>query len=777
MVLTRGMVNTSLPILEELLSNTKNLDEEAELNVSTICIELKKLSANFPLIDLSNLELHIYSIIKQFDLSLFDKKNSDVRINELQSDILILTTLLEQEKHKRRLELDSSFQELDTVNEKNDAISKVNNTMSCKITELRSKLETVSYECESFKLLVEDSNSTINHLKSSVKFLQNEKSELCNVVTKLKSRISSCNEDRWLDDAILQTFYTSFNDSDKAVSTKSLLLGPTVTELLKHGSKDDVAQQLRDISLSNYSYIFFCLGNSSNDPWHFKDGEPVNYDGGSHWSLLFYVTSTQSVFHIDSLANSNLESAKRLLFNINVDVGRLFEVPCPQQNNYFECGLNVLMYSKLILSSFCTDTQKYSNICFLEWFKQFNNVRTPVMESHITDKVPGVASSSEMSGADNSTLSLHSNNTCNKWITVNNRKCNSKNSITYKHKLPRIMCSIPIERISISNKFAPVSALGNKNNCKLATKMCTPQTHKKKYLKKKKDKSNNVYQRLNSNNFIVSVRPNNVTSHNECPYKVSDSILEPSKPRVKLFADSHGRGISSIVLGKVSCQAVVTGWVKPGAKIEQLLGSVVLESDGLCSRDIIVILGGTNDIVDGRCGGFEVELRRVLRGVTSPRVLLVGLPSRHDRPSLNRTVSEVNGRLRRLADQFDNVTFVSLESLSRPLFTRHGMHLNNAGKHVLADILLSHTDLSFCNRNLTKCFQSQTNFSTSHTGPLPFKTRKHAQKRLPVGQSQSEPPCRTFTNKSFLGEATKPVGVPWVKYLGSLGITSPPFLK
>lgn len=796
MVLTRGMSNGTLPILDELFSNTVYFDDEVEHSVSSLYIELKKIAANLPHIDMSVVEINISYILKKLNTALVERRSSEERVDFLQDDIRRLTSQLDQEKHKRRIELDSSFNELDIANEQNFIISQANNNMSSSILNLKTKMNTISHECDSLKSLVEEKNSIIDQLSLNLQLLQKDKLELCSAVSELQNKLSRIDEDKWLDDAILQTFFSSFNNSDKAVSTRSLFLGPSVTELLKHGNMDDVNKQLRDINLDRYHYIFFCLNNTLNTKWQFKDGVPINYDGGSHWSLLFYVPSNKSFFHIDSFSNLNQASARSLLLNLNVDLKHLVEVSCPQQNNLFECGLNVLLYSKLILSGFCS-ADFNSNVDFLKWFEQFSNVHTTELQPHTSVHVSGVASVDVPSLVSESTSILDGNDSCEEWRTVSPRKCKDNNRVN--KNVPKIVCSIPIERVVANNRFMPLS--NSVSNSKVHRHSATDSKVRSK--RSKVYKPLKLNKNMNSNHFIVSVKSPYIEQNAKKKARppVDKCNAKPNRPIVKLFTDSHGRGISSIMLEKVNNKAVVTSWVKPSAKVEQLMDSLTLGAKGLNSGDLIVIIGGTNNIVNGHCNSFDEELGVVLGGISAPKIVLAGLPTRHDRPSLNGTVSEVNSRLRRLADQFNNVEFVSLETLPRSSFTKHGLHLNMQGKHSLADLLLSYTGLSMGNsislsrsRTFSKAippynrkttqFNScvQSNVAISHPGRylgkqfISMKVAQSGNQLRPVQAStKSQQTTRTFTNNSFLGVANKPHGVPWAKYLEKLELTNQKF--
>lgn len=160
---------------------------------------------------------------------------------------------------------------------------------------------------------------------------------------------------------------------------------------------------------------------------------------------------------------------------------------------------------------------------------------------------------------------------------------------------------------------------------------------------------------------------------------------------VKLFCDNHG--LANKLMTTISNNANFMGWVKPGAKMEVVINNIIQESKKLSWDDSVVIVGGTNNVVNGGCNNFDHELDSVLGVITAPKVLLVGLPIRYDCPLLSKVVSYDNNKLITFDNNYNNVTFIPFVTFERSLFTNHGLHLNWRGKLHLANILLYHTSL------------------------------------------------------------------------------------
>ena len=139
----------------------------------------------------------------------------------------------------------------------------------------------------------------------------------------------------------------------------------------------------------------------------------------------------------------------------------------------------------------------------------------------------------------------------------------------------------------------------------------------------------------------------------------------------EVFTDSHGRELVNLLKG-----AEVT--VKPGAKMER-----VVEGAGRGGKMCTVLMGGTNDnsVEQVRRG-----LSKIREGMgKNRRVVIVGVPHRYDEPY--PFVDQLIERKNQLLYDFcklNNYVFLSVDDIERNCFTKHGLHLNMAGKRRLA---------------------------------------------------------------------------------------------
>lgn len=365
MVMTRGMSNNAVNVIEEMFTNSDNLDSDTETIVTNICVNLKKLVANYPHINVSEFELDIFNLLKCYDTALTTIKKSEEVINNLKREFVILESRLEREKDLRQSELNESYNELDTMREVRDDVLKENSVVHSSLIKVKANLEIVSDECLSLQSVITDKDLIIAKLSSDLETSFKQNVELTERIKNLKSSITTLEEKswlscRWVDDSILESYFKSFNDNTCTDLYKVIFMGPSVSQIVKHGSDVDVKALLDNLEFFESDYAFLCISDSV---------DTVKADTGSHWSLLFVDVCSQSVYHLDSLHGSNKSAAKLITCKLGFTVGSLLELSCTQQNNAYECGLSVLVNAKFIKEGFCT--QKISGLTFCDWYSLF----------------------------------------------------------------------------------------------------------------------------------------------------------------------------------------------------------------------------------------------------------------------------------------------------------------------------------------------------------------------------------------------------------------------
>ena len=69
-----------------------------------------------------------------------------------------------------------------------------------------------------------------------------------------------------------------------------------------------------------------------------------------------------------------------------------------------------------------------------------------------------------------------------------------------------------------------------------------------------------------------------------------------TKHNVTLIGDSHARDCASILQQKLKDRCMVIGYVKPGARLENLINTVKHETNKLTKDDHLIFWGGANNI-------------------------------------------------------------------------------------------------------------------------------------------------------------------------------------
>ena len=169
--------------------------------------------------------------------------------------------------------------------------------------------------------------------------------------------------------------------------------------------------------------------------------------------------------------------------------------------------------------------------------------------------------------------------------------------------------------------------------------------------------------------------------------------LKKQDRRKKVFvvADSHGKGMSEILSHELSDRFFVRGFVKPGAKMEEVLNSCNSALNDMTDKDYIVVIGGSNDASVNKASKAIKSLSVALDKINSGNVLVIDLPHRHDLlPSscLNFEIEKTNGKMEKLTKVHSNTKIIHTKEIERKFFTRHGQHLNKRGKIELGKLIV-----------------------------------------------------------------------------------------
>jgi hypothetical protein len=105
--------------------------------------------------------------------------------------------------------------------------------------------------------------------------------------------------------------------------------------------------------------------------------------------------------------------------------------------------------------------------------------------------------------------------------------------------------------------------------------------------------------------------------------------LNKVKHEVLLIGDSHARNCAYLLQDNLSTDFKVSSFVKPGARMNEVINTVREELKTLNSDNLIVVWGGANDI---RKNNIKEALNSVSKFVSDKElnVVLINSPHRHD---------------------------------------------------------------------------------------------------------------------------------------------------
>ncbi|XP_071082261.1 sentrin-specific protease 8-like [Haliotis cracherodii] len=154
----------------------------------------------------------------------------------------------------------------------------------------------------------------------------------------------------WLNDKLIGFCFEYFEREQFNHSADRLcFISPSFTQLLKLSPVEELVVLLEPLGLPTKQFVFLAVNNNNS----------CDQVGGSHWSLLVYVRSSQEFRHYDSAGHSNEAIAKKLAYRLQPHVhapyGRMkfVEMDCPQQQNGYDCGMYVISVSEHLCKEFC----------------------------------------------------------------------------------------------------------------------------------------------------------------------------------------------------------------------------------------------------------------------------------------------------------------------------------------------------------------------------------------------------------------------------------------
>jgi hypothetical protein len=140
--------------------------------------------------------------------------------------------------------------------------------------------------------------------------------------------------------------------------------------------------------------------------------------------------------------------------------------------------------------------------------------------------------------------------------------------------------------------------------------------------------------------------------------------------------------------------------VQPGPNSNILKESVKETVKQLSMKDFLVISSGTNDFYTDNFASTFQNIRNYLMSITNTNILLLNIPYRFDLPNhsaINKKIFMLNKKLQKLVRILPHTTFLDSNN-DRHLFTRHGLHRNKLGKHLITSQITCHILATFQHR-------------------------------------------------------------------------------
>jgi lysophospholipase L1-like esterase len=116
------------------------------------------------------------------------------------------------------------------------------------------------------------------------------------------------------------------------------------------------------------------------------------------------------------------------------------------------------------------------------------------------------------------------------------------------------------------------------------------------------------------------------------------------------------------------------------------------EVESLTMNDFLIIRSGANDIDRNDSTNVFKDIVNFIKNINHTNIILMSIPYRHDIMDysyVNKLIKSFNNKLFNLAKGFNHVSIIEIVN-NRFLFTKHGFNLNELGKELLSNQIVSH---------------------------------------------------------------------------------------
>ena len=166
------------------------------------------------------------------------------------------------------------------------------------------------------------------------------------------------------------------------------------------------------------------------------------------------------------------------------------------------------------------------------------------------------------------------------------------------------------------------------------------------------------------------------------------------KRSICLFTASHGRGLADQLNNS---SLVCHTNLYPGRRMRQVADKMEETAEEEKKSDEVIFWAGTNDIQPGMSSHTLVSSLNTIRRVSRQpigRLTVMAIPYRYDETGYTAWYNHEIARLNEYIEQWctnNRIGFLRLPTLQRSHYTRHGLHLNYAGKRLVAQAISSYT--------------------------------------------------------------------------------------
>lgn len=147
-----------------------------------------------------------------------------------------------------------------------------------------------------------------------------------------------------------------------------------------------------------------------------------------------------------------------------------------------------------------------------------------------------------------------------------------------------------------------------------------------------------------------------------------------------VLSDSHGRDLASILRQNSRFSMSTLSFVKPNAKLEQVIENVGVLARNLTKNDVIFVMGGTNNDLSN----FNYDIiTSFVEQMKHTNIILSSIPYRYDDTRLNNKIFSINSNIAKLANNKTFTFFNINEDRIRPDYTSGGLHFGFRIKQVI----------------------------------------------------------------------------------------------